>query len=446
MAKQILIVEDDKLLNQLLVSQLQQSGYEVKGVTSWEEAKGFLKEQEPDLIVLDNRLPDATGSELVADLAPFTPVIMLTAYGSVKDAVRAIRAGATNYLVKPVNVEELDLLISRVFDMEALRANFKFYRQRSKGRGKKLLIGCSQALLAVEQMIDVVAPSSMTVLVTGESGVGKELVAQELHERSERSERNFVALDCCTIQENLFESEVFGHEKGAFTGADRRKPGLIEMAEGGTLFLDEIGEISPSMQAKLLRTLETGKFRRVGGTHDLSSNVRIIAATNRILEVMVKENTFRQDLLYRINAFTIVMPPLRDRREDIVELSAHFIINHDFSRRIFKRVNPIAMRRLTSYDWPGNVRELRNVIERAIILSQDSAEIGVEHLAFSTTEMMPELQPEYFKLFEGDLTLAELEKRYLRYLLDEYGHRGKIAKIMGISERNIYRLLKKHKL
>jgi DNA-binding NtrC family response regulator len=446
MAKRILIVEDDKILNKLLVNQVKSCGYDAAGKIDWKQAKAFLNEQEPDLIILDDQLPDAKGSELVPDLSPYYPVVMLTAFGSVRDAVKAIRSGASDYLIKPIDTEELELVIKRVLDTEVLRANIQFYKQQSKGRGKKLLIGHSKALAAVEQMIDAVAPSSMTVLINGESGVGKELVAQELHERSDRFDKNFVALDCCTIQESLFVSELFGYENGAFTGADRRKQGLIETAEGGTLFLDEIGEIAPAIQVKLLRMLETGKFRRVGGTSDISSDVRILAATNRNLEQMVEEGTFRQDLLYRLNAFTIVMPPLRDRREDISELCQHFIVNHDFSRRIVKRVNPTAMRRLTAYDWPGNVRELRNVIERAIILSRDRPEIMSEHLAFFGSEM-PVPEDNSYPPFEEEMSMAELEKHYLTHLLNKHaGHRGKVAQIMQISERNIYRLIKKYEL
>lgn len=447
MAKRILVIEDDKILNKLLCDQVSKKGYEVHAVVDWKEAQAFLADKEPDLIILDDQLPDALGSELVADLSPYYPVIMLTAFGSVRKAVKAIRSGASNYLTKPVDIEELDLVIKRVLDTEALRAGFQFYKKQSQGRGKKLLIGRSKALAAVGQMIDVVASSNMTVLINGESGVGKELVARELHEQSDRYENNFVAIDCCTLQENLFESEVFGYEKGAFTGADRRKPGLIETAENGTLFLDEIGEITPPLQAKLLRVLETGKFRRVGSTTDLSAEVRIVAATNRNLEEMVQAGEFRQDLLYRLNAFTIVMPPLRERREDIQDLAQHFIVNHDFSRRIVKRVNPAAMRRLNSYDWPGNVRELRNVIERAIILSQDQAEIMPEHLAFCAPNIIDEEQSYCENPFEDEISLAEMEKNYLNHLLEKYeGHRGKAASIMGVSERNIYRLIKKHDL
>lgn len=286
----------------------------------------------------------------------------------------------------------------------------------------------------------------MTVLVHGESGVGKELIARELHFRSDRRDKNFVALDCCTLQESLFETELFGHEKGAFTGADRRKEGLIDVAEGGTLFLDEIGEIGPGIQAKLLRVLETGQFRRVGISRDLTADVRIVAATNRTLEEMAEQGEFRRDLFYRLNAFTITMPPLRDRREDIPILTRHFIENHDFSRRIVKQLNIAALRQMKAYNWPGNVRELRNVIERAIILSRDRKEIRPSDLAFCRSGS--ELQGCEVSLdFEHEPSLEEIEKKYLAMLLEKFsGHRGKIARTMGISERSVYRMIQRYKL
>ncbi len=446
MSVSILVIEDDKLLNQLLVSQLKESGFDAHGATSWHDARQWLETHHPDLVLLDKRLPDIDGDELIPQLAVHQPVIMLTAYGSVRQAVEAIHAGAADYLTKPINPEELELVINRVLETESLRQNFQACRSQMRNREQKLLVGRSRGLMEVEQMIEVVAPTDMTVLIHGESGVGKELVAHEIHEQSPRCERNFIALDCCTIQENLFESELFGHERGAFTGADKRKKGLIEAAAGGTLFLDEIGEISPAIQAKLLRFLETGKFRRVGGSLDIHSNARVVAATNRDLEQMVRNKEFRADLLYRLNAFTITMPPLRERREDIPDLVLHFINNHSFSRKISKRVTRTAMRQLVAYDWPGNVRELRNVIERAIILSRDLPDIRPQHLAFSGEDPDQSLFSTVLK-FEEQPSLAEIEKTYLTMLLEKYsGHRGKVAKAMGVSERNIYRLIEKYGL
>jgi DNA-binding NtrC family response regulator len=445
MGKSIFLIEDDELLNKLLVDQLTQMGYLAEGFINWSQAQRQLSERDPDLVILDGRLPDAGWETILPRLVSKCPVIMLTAYGNVPQAVSAMRAGVADYLIKPVGIDELEMVVKRTFEAETLRQNFQFCKNKLRSSRSKLLVGHSPALAEVDALIDAVSPTGMTVLVHGESGVGKELVAHELHDRSDRSEHNFVALDCCTLQETLFESELFGHERGSFTGADKKKIGLIEAAENGTLFLDEIGEIGPALQAKLLRVLETGTYRRVGGTKDLSANVRIVAATNRDLEKMVKEGEFRPDLFFRLNAFTILMPPLRSRREDIPDLVDHFIANHDFSRRVVvKRVTVGAMRQLVAYDWPGNVRELKNVIERAIILSRGQAEIRPEHLAFcQSASDISDLGMQLH--FPREPSLEDVEKIYLQKLLDKYsGHRSKVAEVMGVSERNIYRLIVKY--
>lgn len=446
MAKVILIIDDDKILNKVLVKQLGEVGFAVIGMLNWHDAKIWLESNDPDLILLDNRLPDVIGETLIPKLSPDYPVVMLTAYGGVRQAVDSIQAGAMDYLTKPINPEELELVLRRVLDTEALLYNFQHYRAKTQGKDQKLLVGNSAGLAEVVKMINAVAPSDMTVLIQGESGVGKELVAQELHNRSARSQENFVTLDCCTLQETLFESELFGHERGSFTGADRKKKGLIEIAEGGTLFLDEIGEIGPAIQAKLLRVLETGQFRRVGSTKDSTANTRIIAATNQDLMQMVSDKTFRGDLFFRLNAFAIAMPPLRERREDIEELAEHFVRNHSFSRRISKHFTRGAIRNMVAYDWPGNVRELKNVVERAIILSQDTPDIRVQHLTFGAMESSESSMGVHLD-FDKEPSLQEIEKQYIELLIDKYsGHRNSIANVMGISERNVYRLLEKHGL
>lgn len=444
MTKLILIIDDDRVLNKILVQQIKEMGYRTVGKQNWSDAKSWLQKNDPDLILLDNKLPDVRGETLIPELSSNYPVVMLTAYGGVRQAVDSIHAGAMDYQTKPINPEELELVITRVLEKETLLYNFRHYRSKTQSKDEKLLVGHSEGLAGVEKMIKAVAPSDMTVLIQGESGVGKELVARELHNRSARAQENFVTLDCCTLQETLFESELFGHERGAFTGADGKKKGLIEIAENGTLFLDEIGEIGPAIQAKLLRVLESGQFRRVGSTKDSSSNARIITATNKNLENMVGDSTFRSDLFFRLNAFTIVIPPLRERRDDIPELAEHFIRNHSFSMRVSKRLTQGAIRNLVAYDWPGNVRELKNVVERAIILSQHTPDIRVQHLSFC----MPEHQGSGLGVrldFASEPSLQDIEKCYLELLLDKYsGHRNSIASAMGISERNVYRLLEKH--
>jgi DNA-binding NtrC family response regulator len=379
---------------------------------------------------------------LLPGLTKDYPVIVLTAFGSVQGAVAAMKAGAQQYLTKPVDPDELELEVNRVLQHTAMSRDQQFCKERLRPSGG--MVGASTAMTELQRLIDAVALSEATVLIQGESGVGKELVAHAIHERSPRTARNFVAVDCCTLQEKLFESELFGHEKGAFTGADRQKPGLIEAAQGGTLFLDEIGEIETPVQAKLLRVLETGQFRRLGGIKDLQANVRIVAATNRNLAQMSRDGNFRADLYYRLSAFTLRIPPLRERLKDIPALVEHFLAHHNFSRRLNKRLSPSALRLLMSYGFPGNIRELRNMVERAIIVGGGSDEIRPEHFSF---EALGE-QPGQFSMgFQHEPTLDEIERRYLELLVAKYaGHRGQIAAILGVSERSIYRLLEKHGL
>ncbi|MDJ0949054.1 MAG: sigma-54 dependent transcriptional regulator [Alphaproteobacteria bacterium] len=443
--EKILVIEDDVTLNALIAKQLSRIGYRVHEANNWGEAEAYLARNEPQLILLDPKLPDADGFEKLPALVTQQPVIVLTAYGSVQNAVKSMQTGAADYMVKPVNLDELELVVQRVLETALLRQEHQFYRAQIQSRRRSFLTGHSPALRRVESLIDSVAPTDMTVLIQGESGVGKELVAHEIHARSPRSIRNFVALDCCTLQETLFESELFGHERGSFTGAYRQKKGLIEGAESGTLFLDEIGEISPPVQAKLLRMLETGYFRRVGGTKDLSANVRIVAATNAELEDRIQDGSFRADLFYRLSTFVIRVPPLRSRREDIPELVGFFIRNHGFSRRVNQTVSDGALRKLTAYDWPGNVRELKNVIERAIILAGESSEIRAEHLTFGASDQTG--VSEVTLSFDREPTLEQVRRDYIAFLLERHdGRRADVAQALGISERNLYRLIQKYRL
>lgn len=446
MEAELLVIEDDITLSQLLCEQLQRMGYRVQRAQSWSEAEGILNRCEPDLILLDGCLPDANGIELLPGLARQYPVVLLTAYGNVRDAVSSIRAGASEYLMKPINLDELEMIVRRSLDTEKLKRDNQYFKHALQSPQERVLVGSSSAIAKVCAQIDMMAPSDMTVLIRSESGTGKELVAKEIHFKSHRSSRCFVTLDCCTVQDNLFESELFGYEKGAFTGAQQRRIGLIESADGGTLFLDEIGEITPSAQAKLLRVLETRRFRRVGGNKDIEVDVRIVAATNRDLSKMVSEDSFRSDLYYRLNALSIEVPPLRERKEDIPELVAHFIRHHGFSRRIEKKMSATAMHRLAEYRWPGNVRELKNVVERAIILSGDSPTVTVEHLGLPAVAK-PDEVPKVALLFGNEPTLDDIEKQYLEILLKRHaGYRRRVAEILGVGERSVYRMIEKHKL
>lgn len=439
----ILIIEDDKVLNRLIVDHLTKIGFSTLSALSWQEAARHLETHEPKLIIMDVRLPDANGVNLIPTLSAEIPVILLTAYGSVRDAVQAMKAGAAEYMVKPITLDELELIVDKVLANVNLILDHQFCKAQLQTRSHHSMVGMSVALQQVEQLIEAVAPNDISVLIQGESGVGKELVAKAIHDCSPRNKRNFIAVDCCTLQEKLFESELFGHERGSFTDAKRLKKGLIEGADGGTLFLDEIGEIEASIQVKLLRFLETGKFRRLGGTKDLQSNTRIVAATNRDLEEMSRNGSFRSDLYYRLAGFIIEVPPLRERREDIPALTEHFFQHHNFSRHINKKVSPKAMKMLIAYDWPGNIRELKNVVERAIILSGSKLTVLPEHLTACATHITV---PHGFSLaFDDEPALEEIEKKYLGLLLKRYsGHRTKIAKILGISERSVYRMLDKY--
>lgn len=439
----ILVVESEIELNQWLVETLQKAGYESSGVTLLSEARKYLSTYQPSLILLDAQLSDGKGTELLAKVNHLPPVVLLLAHGSTRETIETTRVGISEYLVKPIDLEQLELTVQRILGSVTLHKDFSLY-QPLVSHSCKTIVGYSEAIKKVKDLIRKIAPTNMSVLIHGESGVGKELVAAEIHHQSQRSHCNYVAVDSCSLQEKLFESELFGHERGAFTGAEKLKKGLIEGADNGTLFLDEIGEIEAPIQAKLLRVLETGHFRRLGGTKDLSADVRIVAASNCNLEQLSQEGKFRLDLYYRLSGFVITIPALRERREDIPLLVEHFLQHHRFSPCIHKTMSPTALKELIAYDWPGNIRELKNVVERAIILSGDKTIITPEQLTFSTTYR----KNGHVKLcFDHEPTMGEIEQHYLKILLQKYsGHRVRVAEALGISERNTYRLLKKYGL
>ena len=443
--KRILVVEDDRTLNRLMARHLEETGHEIASAYSWADAKRALADQDPSLILLDIRLPDEEVIERLPELVDHCPVVVLTAYGSIQNAVKAVKLGASEYLTKPVNIAELDLAVTRTLEADALRRDYQFCKSQLQTRLEQPMIGASQAFRDLLRQIELVAGADTTVLIQGESGVGKELVAQSIHMLSPRASKNIVAIDCCTLQENLFESELFGHEKGAFTGADRRKNGLIEMAEGGTVFLDEIGELPPALQSKLLRVLETGRYRRLGGTKDLPSNVRFVTATNRNLKEASEAGEFRADLFYRLAGFTITVPPLRERREDIPLLAQHFVQTRSFHRNVEKHLTSQALDVLASRSWPGNVRELKNAIERGILLSGAAAALQPKH--FGLVDEADRRLSQVALCFEHEPTLEEVKQAYLARLLEEHGgRRAEVARVLGVSERNTYRLIKKYRL
>ncbi|MDR2837317.1 MAG: sigma-54 dependent transcriptional regulator [Azonexus sp.] len=442
MKKTVLVIDDDRVFNALLVKNFQRMGLEPVSAASWREAEKLLTQHEPDLILLDFRLPDADCERLLPLLAAQYPVIVLTGFGTIRNAVSMIQLGASEYLTKPVDLAELELTVSRVLETAALRQTLEHYRKRVN-QDQSALVGDSKEMRDVHSLIDAVAPTDVTVLIQGESGTGKEMAARAVHERSPRGDRALVIVDSCGLQEQLFESELFGHERGAFTGADQQKKGLIEEAAGGSLFLDEIGEIPPAIQAKLLRVIETGTFRRLGGTKTLRADVRFIVASNRDLLGMSKNGSFRSDLYYRLSSFIITLPPLRERREDIPALARHFL--DSFRKTEAKELTPETLKRLLAYDWPGNVRELRNTVERGFILSRGARKILPDHLAFIPGLVSGNNDTTLQYGFEP--TLEDIERDYFSKLLVKYGgNRQKAAAALGISERHAYRLIVKYQL
>jgi DNA-binding NtrC family response regulator len=440
----LLIVDDDDILRQMLARRFERSGVTVTEAASAAEALARAEQARPDVALLDLHLPDVSGIELLAKLKEQQPEIealMLTAHGSIETAIQAMKAGAYDYMTKPLQQGELEIHLEKAYEKVRLRRREQQWVTQVRFESDRYrLVGSSPALRRVVQLIEKVAGTESTVLIRGASGTGKELVARALHYNSPRRERPLVTINCAALQETLLESELFGHEKGAFTGATAAKQGLIEVAEGGTLFIDEIAEMAPALQAKLLRVLENGHYRRVGSTHENRADVRVVAATNKNLEVEQKENRFREDLYYRLNVITIALPALRDRPEDIPELVQHFLTTRRIGPHPY-HIEPEALAALCRYPWPGNVRELANVLERAQILAEDQS-ITLDDLPEAFTELAgggpgaAGAHPEHLRAVEKQHTLEVLRKHH--------GNKVHTARALGISRRALYRLLRKH--
>ncbi len=372
----ILVVDDDRAVRSVLKVNLGKSGMHVVAVEDPHQALAALHEAPYDLVLTDVKMPGATGLELLVKVRaawPDMPVVVMTGYGSVADAVAAMKGGASDYIIKPVAKDELLLLIERALDHKALRAELIQLRQEVEDRyGFHNLIGTTPAMQDLYEEVAAIADTSATVLLEGATGTGKELLAHAIHYRSRRSNGPFIRVNCGAIPESLLESELFGHEKGAFTGAIRQHRGKFEQADGGSLLLDEIGDINQYTQVKLLRVLENGEFNRVGGSHTLLCDVRVIASTNKTLRDEVREGNFREDLFYRLNVMALHVPPLRDRSDDIPLLVDHFVrVYAEKNGRAIPRVSVREMERLMAYHWPGNVRQLEHVIERSVILNRE---------------------------------------------------------------------------
>lgn len=448
--KKLLIVEDDRSLNKLLTDHLQQMGCEVTGVATGAAARAHLAASTPDLILLDIRLPDCDGFELLVEFAPQVAVIVITAYGAVDQAVKAVRAGASDYMVKPVGFETLELALDRVFATAELKRDVAYWQSQAKRAANSALVGSSSQMNELRTMIDLYANAGSTVLIEGETGVGKEMVARAIHEASPRANGRFVPIDCDPVQENLIASELFGHEKGAFPGADTRRDGMLEIADKGTVYLSDIAEVPQTLQSKILRVMETGRFRRLGGAEDVPTDLRILVGTSHDLPQLVHEGHFRSELFFRLSAFCISVPPLRNRIDDVADLAMHFIQTRSFHRGTERTIMPETLEKLKGYDWPGNVRELRNAIERGLIMSAQSPQIEPQHIVLGAgvTDLRPNENGigefEVVLRFGEEPTLEDLRAEYLQLLFDRYaGNRRKVATVLGISERNTYRLIRK---
>jgi DNA-binding NtrC family response regulator len=449
-AASVLLVDDDAAFRQVMAGELRRLGYDAVAVATGEEAVQRVTQIEPEVVLLDLRLPSMNGLEVlktIRDTNPATEVIMLTGHGSIDTAIESIRMGAFDYVVKPCPLDELQIRIQRALERRSLRQRTTLLeRGLTPPDLGSSFIGESPGFLKLLHLVDRVAPSDSTVLITGETGSGKERLAKLIHARSSRGSRPFVVVECAALQESLLQSELFGHERGAFTGAERAKPGLFEVASGGTIFLDEIGEVSPATQTKLLRVLDTSTFRHVGGTAEIRVDVRVLAATNRDLPSMVRQNLFREDLFYRLSTICVEIPPLRKRGADVDLLAEHFIsvFNERFGSS--KRISPEALQILRRHSWPGNVRELLHVVEAAMVVCE-GREILPEHLpqALRAPAAVPPSAPPAENA--GLPSLEELELRHIRLALEATGgHRGNAAKILGISERNLYRKLRERGL
>ena len=439
----LLIVDDDEQMRRTLVARFERKGLAVSNAGSGEQALVIAAKARFDVAVLDLHLPGMNGVELLEKLKERQPdleALLLTAHSSVETAVAAMKKGAYDYLLKPFHLPELEVHIQKAYEkVQLARREQRLVQHLHREEPRHRLVGSSPAIKKIAALIEKVAPTDATVLVRGPSGTGKEVVARAIHAGSPRRDSPLVTINCAALQESLLESELFGHEKGAFTGAVTAKPGLVEVAEGGTLFIDEIGEMAVGLQAKLLRVLEDGHFRRVGGTTEQRADVRVVAATNRSLEDEIKSNRFREDLYYRLNVITLRLPPLRERRSDIPELVEYFLTTRQVGPA-HCRVAAEALEALLRYDWPGNVRELANVLERAQILAED-ATITVDDLPDALFLAAPAAAVED----ESGLNLHDAQRRHvLTVLREEKGNKAHAARALGISRRALYRLLEKY--
>jgi two-component system, NtrC family, response regulator PilR len=454
----VLVVDDERSMRELLSIVLRRDGYDVLIAEDGAAAVELLKRERVDILITDIRMPQMNGVDLLREakrIAPDIVSIVMTAFASTDTAVEALRLGAADYVHKSPNAaSELRLRVGRELERKRLQQeNVLLKRALRTSHQFSNIIGTSSPMLALFQLIETIAPTASTVLITGESGTGKELVARAIHVNSPRRERPFVAVNCGALSETLLDSELFGHMRGAFTGADSNKKGLIEVAEKGTIFLDEIGEMSPVVQVKLLRVLQERKFRRLGGTEEIDADIRILAATNRDLSKMVADGAFREDLFYRINVIPVRLPSLRERTDDIPPLAEHFVAR--FAEQMAKPITGIsgaALARLQRYAWPGNIRELENAMERAVALEktpmilpdslpEQMAERDAEPPSNGTTDAFPDAG------FDLERHVQDIEREYIAEALRRAGGvKVKAAELLGMSFRSFRYYTKKYNL
>lgn len=441
--RRIMVVDDEAPFRKLLHRRLSRDGSSVEEFESSESAITAAEQKDFDVALVDIKMPGMDGIELLKRLKKIhsnMEVIIITGQGTIDSAIAAMKLGAYDYLTKPCKLSELDLIVQKAYEKSNLQKQNLLLKDQLRHRNPyDTIIGRSKKIREVIHLTNKVAPTSSPVLIEGESGTGKELVANTLHKKSKRSEGPFIVVNCAALQENLLENELFGHEKGAFTGASTLKHGLFEMADRGTFFIDEVSEMNPNIQAKLLRVIELGEFRRVGGNRQIRVDVRIIAATNRNLEEEVKRGRFREDLFYRLNVVTISLPSLRERKEDIPLLVDYFLKNKEIDGGWGQTISPEAIESLKNYDWPGNIRELANVLERGLILSTSNT-LSIKDFPLS-------ISGQNVKIEKSISTFVTLERDLIERTLKEFkGNKTRAAKAIGISLRNLYRKIEKYRI
>ena len=446
MSEKIVIVEDDAGVRFFLEEALKDEGYKIKAFESYEEASSSIN-KETNLIIMDIKLPGVDGLTAIEDIKKKSdaPILIITAYGTKKNAMEAIQRGATDFFVKPIALDELKVMVKRVLGTQMLKKELEVSKEEELGQSIfHGVVGKSEVMKEIFRNIEKFADKDITVLITGETGAGKEAVGRLIHDLSKRS-KDFVVVNCASIPDNLLESELFGHEKGAFTGAVQSKQGKFELANGGTIVLDEIGEMSPYLQAKLLRVIEAKEIERLGDIKKRKIDVRILATTNRALEVEIKEGRFREDLYYRLAQIHLIIPPLRERREDILVLTDKLLLDISKDSGNLVSIADDAKRLLLNYPWPGNVRELINVIKRAAIMC-DNNRITLDDLPLHLRGEQPLASISYSDK-SLDEAISELEKRMIIDALKKTrGLQAKAAKLLGISERSIWYRIKKYSI